>query len=551
MSSRILYLPELEDLLYLTTEKEISAAMGMREELVALLAFKEIDSVAPALSSPERELLYDRLIRSPVIPYICSFRVRGLPVKLPIPQADHVYEKLCEIEVDEFNITQILKAFREGYMPRLHTLTLYVTRPLEMDLRHLSMLRSLTLENQSDELHPLPNLNGLALNKLILKGYILELQGTLPRSLTLHYCVVKDSLGLKGCERMYLVATRWAREISGVVVMAPSSFPSISLSVEQGNLVGQPPETLEELTIVNSSIGNVSLVLLPKLHTLRLDLDEGHGIPNIEFVFPANLETLILATDMNQISLPNSVSHLHVSRTFPSSLPGRLVEMDLHAIDIDQRNLFTNLPRTIISLVLVSCRFMTNDDILEGHIPQTLRILKFIACSDAIHLGIQPPQSLGELIVLGMYPKIRDDVALFDEEGRLMNRRLQIQTPYMLMDLREFRLHCLAQASKRAFDDFEACYLDVFAGDRWKPYEELLEYANTMFAYPFRIAEPRSMIVARDIIHHAHSQTAIRIGTTYYNIGDIRSLIHAGPESRTRIEPRLQRFIQGIREAPV
>jgi hypothetical protein len=509
MESSLRYSSGLEDLLYLTSEAEFRRSIDRREELVILLALKEIDCIAPVLSLREREILLLRLINNPVVSYIPAFNVSGLQLDLPFD----TYRELKEISVDENNLIRILMMIKEGMIPALEKLSLTASRPIEITPTHLGNLRSLTLKNTSKELYHLPKLDGLFLDSLELSGYAMEFQGTLPSTLKLRGCYVKNSHELEGCEEMVLTNTRWDSGTS------PGSLPTVKLTIENGNLSRRLPETLKFLVLVNTEYTFPFPDGLVSLHydDRREDVEDHPEI----VLETRSLETLAVTLYRSGVFIPPTVRSLFVLGVMPSELPPGLVSLELDKLTVNQEHLFAALPGTVKSLRLLECAFTSNSDIVA---PETLRKIEFISCAEGHQVGINASDSMESLLVIGMYPRIRTE---YLSEGSA-TRCLHAKTNALLMNLREFHLFCISQLGKLLFYSFEDCYTDIVMGVRWKTPEELRAYIGIMFRYPYRIPIIQTTFVAKKVVMEANPDATIRIGNTSRKVGDLRKTILSG-----------------------
>jgi hypothetical protein len=529
MEHLLRYSPSLDDLLYLTSEEDFSENIKGREELVILIALKEIDSVAPVLSVPERELLLTRLIDNPIIRYIPSFNVLNL--QLDLPEEIDIFEELKEIKVDEMNLTQILMMIKEGKAPNLQELSLIVSRPIAISTTHLKHLRSLTLKNTSSSIHSLPNLSNLSLDSLDLTGYAIEFEDTLPHTLKLQNCYVKNSCNIPGCKSMKLINSIWNSETT------PGSLPSDALTIEDGTLTTRLPGTIKRLILVNTE---VSFPLPDSLTSLHYD-DRRQDITERQSIDTRNLflKTLVVTLYESEIHIPSTVESLSVMKTMPSDLPGGLVFLELNNLVVDQVKFFSQLPVLLSKIRLIECSFTSSNDII---IPETLRQLEFIACQDNYHVGIDVLDTTDTLLVIGPSPLIRPRRLSPGSSARY----LQAKTNTLLMNLREFHLFCISQLGRLSFAGFEDCYTDIVMGNKWRTPEELRKYTDIMYMYPFQIPNIRSQLVSKNILLYANPGATIKIGTTNHNVGNIRRLADSGTTRST--DPNLQVLIDLLKK---
>jgi hypothetical protein len=510
----------------LTTEAEFSENIGKYDALVTLLVLKNIDSVAPALSLFERETLYNKLTHHPVIPFIPSFNVRDLQFNLPDRE---VYKELKEINVDEFNISRILQMIKNNLFPNLHSLTFSVSRPIMMNTMHLRELRSLTLDNISENLQSLPDLTDIKLDTLCLSGYVMEFTGDLPRFLKLCNCYVKDSVGLLGCETMKLVNTRWNA----------GSLPTKSLSIEQGSFSRELPDTLDELRFIDVSM-NADVPIIPhSLRSLHLDsvcLGLLEQVKSIE-----HLDTLVLDTKGNQISLPKSVDSLTLSGTIIEGFPSNVTSVDLYSLVVNCANLLNTLPRSVTSLQIVKC-ILTSNDIQTDTIPESLKTLRIIECKSSNYSKIEPVNTLDELIV------IDSPFAVIDNPSST-SRYLCAKTNVLLMDIREFRLFCIGQSSMIMFDKFELCYDDITNGVHWKKPEELKKYMEIFLSYPYKIPRIRASL-AGVVLSKGNVDTVIKVGTKPYTVKSLKDTVKLLGSGALKGDKELDAFIRELTITP-
>lgn len=511
MEPLILYSRMMEDLIYSTKADEFLEKVKGRTELVALLALKNIDCIAPVLSMSEREKLYRELIKSPVVRFAPSFNVRNTEVILP---AGADYERMKEISVDEFNLVRIIIMINDGFFPNLTSLKFFTDGTLTLNTSRLSNLRSLTLINMSDRKLTLPDIDGLDLDELSLNGYVLGFLESLPKKLSLEQCIVQESANLLGCEEMRLIETDWKKQ----------SVPSTSLYMEKGVLNKRLPDKLIELYLIDSKVEERAINYrdLKELRVLRLDNVQTDSDPPVDFVkartitSKSKLQELIISSSEKEINIPDSVITLRMKDTIPSNFGENIRVAEFVKINENLKLLLDNLVK-VEELYLIECTFGDANIIESDFIPISLTKMRFIRCT-ADGIKIDPPNGLRELVVIGKSPDI-----IIDKSTPPSLKWLHSLTNTLLMDLREFRLFCVDKLNRGIFMEYEHCTWDILNGRGWKTRTELISYLSIISQdYPFIIPRPERGSVGLQIVNKGNTAMRIKIGNSAYTIDYLR-----------------------------
>lgn len=523
------YNPMLQNLLFETDATSFISKLQRKRDLVTLTAFKNIDSVAPALSIPGKEQLYEYLVKSSSLPFIPSFNVRGIEVELP----EDIYEYLDEIEVDELNLSRILVMIKHKTFPNLRSLTIYTEGDIIFPIAELPNLRALALHNLTNEIRVLPSIDGLSLDQLSLSGYALEFLGSLPRVMRLEHCYIRGSRGLPGCEEMTLFHTKWIL----------FSFPSRLLYVEGGRIEAQPPSTIESLTLILCKMRGLSFTAMRELKELRLDKCEG----NIRVEAELPITTLTVNMDYmleTKSHIPDTVISLYLNSTNQSytlekntfKFPQRLMLLELYECMVDLYGLLGDLPKTVQEISLIKCDIHSQRMIESSRFPADLHLLHFIQCeSDNMYPAI--PSSLAELIVIGNHPGVYGEA----------KKQMLCVTPVFMMDLVEFRLFCIDKNHRGVFKDFEEYYRDIVQAGRWITEEGKYAYLNILTMYPFQIPQPSDMIITKSVLKHGNEEMTIKIGRHTHTVKYINELIRQARDEDLeigRIDKELQNIIE-------
>jgi hypothetical protein len=497
----------LGDAVYSTSFEEYIESIKGKEELLVMLAFSDVSKIAPALSTKDHEELLEHLIASRSLPFIPEFNVLRVHVDLP---SDLIYPNLVKITVDEMNLNQILVMIKNGNFPGLRDLTIYTGG--QIIFNNLPQLKKLGLYNMTGDILEMPIIPQNVMNSiehLELSGYVLKFGGRLPKYLLMEQCHVIDSSNLPGCESLSLNSVRWVTP----------SYPSKYLYLEKCTYNGQPPNTLQELHLINCQV-RMSLDIMKNLHTLRmLNLKQDSLLRGGYFT---NLTTTVTDLTIQEVECDKVRKLSLTGREDPSDLNirGRMPNVEhvlIHDMDLNLNEFISSMPASVTKFVASRC-VLNRGGIIEGayditdSIPVSIMELEFYSCYSLVMFKTK---RIDKLVVCGNVPKV--------SEGEAIPRKTLISfTEVILMTPYEFRLYCL-EKSGGVFGDFGTVYDDLFYSYEWD--DAWKEKVKILISYPYIIPykEDISTAALYNLIMSGHDDTKFTVDKKTYSLQALRN----------------------------
>jgi hypothetical protein len=515
-------------LVFRTTLTDYLKRIEEKMDILTIFAFKEINSVAPLLNHHEKEELLEYLINSRSLPYIPEFNLLRIHVNL---LTDINYKVLKKVTVDEMNLNQILIMIKKNLFPALEDLTIYTGGLIVFE--NLPKLKKLCLYNMTRDLLEIPLLPRDSTNNiehLELSGYKIEFKGKLPKYLLLVQCYVINSGGLSGCETLIMSGVHWNTP----------SYPSKYLHVEGCEIMGNPPETLEELHLVDCKVrynlSNLKNLKFFKMLNLRADaLVIGPNLDLYELV--ANVKD-IKTQDLVHIYTTTKLSIRGYGELFIPGTPNlvlmkNLVSLSVHDMNIDFLNFLKNIPKSVEIMEFSKCTIMS------GYVKKTevsMKKLFFYSCNAPdLYIEIDGLQSF---VSCGNGPLKKKDEATL-----VTNRFLQGKTMVGLMTLYQFELFCIgnstliqdetdhkkpAAAKKDQSNtfDFQQVFIDIWNTQYWEEVDSEIwkQKINILTYYPYNISRITDVFILMTLIEKGHDATKITFGKQTYTVQEIYDL---------------------------
>lgn len=482
-------------------------------DVLTIMAFHNIDEVAPILSNKEHEDLLDHLIDSRSLPYISTFNIRRIHVDIP---TDINYMLLSKIVVDEMNLTQILIMIGQRRFPNLKYLEIYTGGNIVF--KNLPQLETLCIYNMTDDILNLPLISDTShIECLKLSGYKVEFTGRLPKRLVLEQCYVKNSSKLPGCEEMILHSSRWDTP----------SFPSISLHVEYMTYEHQPPPTLSSIELVHC-LARFNLDRFVSLRYLKMlylhpdsDIRSRTNL-NIDTIIASDIDILTQEIDISSVkkiaisSLKNNmlpINELNLARRTPLAK-----EVIFYKCFMELNKVIEFLPKSVVKLSITDC--VLGSEIAV--IPNNVENLQFFYCtSNSPYITI--PRNLPSLISIGHQPII----SIANNPPLKYNVS---KTEVLLMSLNEFRLYCISHMrkdNKNIFNEYNDVFNDIMGSMSWCEFEISKQMLDIFNKYPYNINILPSPRGIKNIILQGDLNTRLIIDRHLYIVNDIYEMYNA------------------------
>lgn len=277
-------------------------------------SFVDIDKFFPVLNKNSKITIFNSLTTFPVASNLKEMKV--LDVEITIPSDCEKFTSLKKLVIDDYNANKIF--CRWDLFPAIEEFVLYTSVDVSFEFKNL---KKLTLANTSKELKFTPQIKSPDLEFLSLSGFCVEFEGYLPRELTLEDCLVINSSGLSGCEKMTLHSVMWKNP----------SIPSENLSLTKTNYQSDVAN-LKELEIHSSRFqSNLNQIAnLKKLKYVNISEPRHDSLPStiesIIYDFRSVIHGKIWSDNLREICLKNFDHEKHsLHSIFSSSLESLVI----------------------------------------------------------------------------------------------------------------------------------------------------------------------------------------------------------------------------------